>query len=47
MGEDISKQQKPLEKDIQAEIMSFAAKTGKDSLEEAVANVVAAGNFLG
>ena len=45
--EDISKQSKPLDASIHAEIIKFSAKANKDSLEEVVLNVIAAGKFLG
>ena len=44
---DISKQRKPLNASIHAEIIKFAAKVNKDSLEEVVSNVIAARKFLG
>jgi hypothetical protein len=45
--EDIAKQRKPLNTSIHAEIIKFAAEANKDSLEEVVSNVIAAGKFLG
>ena len=45
--EDISKQSKPLDASIHAEIIKFSAKANKDSLEEVVLNVIAPGKFLG
>ena len=45
--EDISKQRKPLNAFIHAEIINFATEANKDSLEEVVSNIIAAGKFLG
>merc|ERR1712086_1116135 len=45
--EAIARQRKPLDASIHAEIIRFAREASKDSLEEAVSNVIAAGKFLG
>ena len=45
--EDIAKQRKLLNASIHAESMKFATEANKDSLEEVVSNVIAAGKFLG
>jgi hypothetical protein len=45
--EDIARQRKPLDASIHAEIIRFAREASKDSLEEVVSNVIAAGKFLG
>ena len=41
--EDIAKQRKPLDASVHVKIINFAAKSNKDSLEEVVSNVIAAG----
>ena len=45
--ENIAKQRKPLNASIHAEIIKFTTEAKKDSLEEVVSNVIAAGKFLG
>ena len=41
--EVIAKQRKPLDASVHVKIINFAAKSNKDSLEEVVSNVIAAG----
>ena len=45
--EDIARQRKPLDASIHEEIIRFAREASKNSLEEVVSNIIAAGKFLG
>jgi hypothetical protein len=45
--EDVAKQRKPFDESIHVEMFKLATKARKDSLEEVVSNVIAAGKFLG